>query len=173
MSPISRLILNEELALLQCREWQHSCLCRSELIKNLCKTKWPNFLQWISTDEIQWYAKKYKRHTTRWITNTFKVPAKKKTNKQQITRTKKSKTAVEDYEADLGDCSTFPRSTYINSLHNSSPHSPIARYTCVLTVSTLDFQHGTEEIFFSKETGLVLELAKQGWLTVGIIEKIY
>ena len=87
----------------------------------------------------------------------------KKPNKQTTdNKNKKSKTALEDYEADFGDWSTFPRSTYINSLHNSSPHSPIARYTFVLTVSTLDFQHGTEEIFFSKETGLVLELAKQG-----------
>lgn len=65
--------------------------------------------------------KKYKRYTTRWITNTFKVPAKKK--KTTDNKQKNSKTALEDYEADLGDCSTFPRSTYINSLHNSSPHS--------------------------------------------------
>lgn len=33
--------------------------------------------------------KKYKRYTTRWITNTFKVPAKKK--KQQITSKKTAK----------------------------------------------------------------------------------
>jgi len=148
VSPISRLILHDQLALLQCRVWQPACLCRSELIKNVCKTNWPNFLQWNWTDEIQWYAKKYKRYTARWITNTFKVPAKK--DKQTTdNKNKNSKTALEA-EADLGDCSTFPRSTYINSLLNSSPHSPIARYTCVLTVSTLDFQHGTEEIFFKR-----------------------
>ena len=71
-----------------------------------------------------------------YFLSTFKKNKQK--NKQTHNKNKKSKTRG-DYEANLGDCLTFPRSVYINYLYNSSPHSPIARYTCVLTVSTLDF----------------------------------
>ena len=91
--------------------------------------------------------------------NYFLSTCKKKQTNKHITRTK---TAKQLWKIVKLISETFPRSAYINSLHNSSPHLPIARYTCVLKVSTLDFQHGTQEVIFSKETSLELELRWAG-----------